>query len=136
MRPKKWGAPKLYLPAVRAMDPERFWSRVERKGESECWFVRSRREPSVHLAFIFEGSNYYYHRFSWAMHHNQEPGDLVVRHTCDNAHCVNPKHLAIGTSADNREDARSRSNGIRRLAPLVKWDGSEIVRRQAKEKRR
>lgn len=49
---------------------------------------------------------------------------LVVRHTCDNAWCINPEHLIIGTQADNIRDAVARgrnakgtSNGQSKLTP-------------------
>lgn len=37
---------------------------------------------------------------------------LVVRHKCDNARCINPEHLEIGTVQDNINDRvrRGRSN--------------------------
>lgn len=37
-----------------------------------------------------------------------EPKELHVRHKCDQAACVNPDHLELGTAEQNREDARSR----------------------------
>ena len=36
------------------------------------------------------------------------PGKLIVRHTCDNKPCINPKHLVLGTTADNYRDAIER----------------------------
>jgi hypothetical protein len=36
-----------------------------------------------------------------------EPGQ-VVRHTCDNARCVNPLHLMVGTQLDNVRDRDRR----------------------------
>jgi uncharacterized protein (DUF433 family) len=33
---------------------------------------------------------------------------MIVRHTCDNPKCCNPKHLLIGTKKDNTQDMVSR----------------------------
>jgi hypothetical protein len=30
--------------------------------------------------------------------------DDVVRHRCNNRHCINPDHLTIGSRADNKHD--------------------------------
>jgi hypothetical protein len=39
----------------------------------------------------------------------------VIRHTCDNASCINPAHLVIGTVADNVNDSvvRNRINPLK-----------------------
>lgn len=55
------------------------------------------------------------HREAWRISNNNAeiPEDLVVRHTCDRKGCVQPTHLILGTSVDNRRDAmdRGRSKG-------------------------
>jgi hypothetical protein len=68
----------------------------------------------------FNGRNVRAHRASLA-HHLNRP-DLIdkvdmkppriaatyVLHTCDNAKCINPEHLRLGTPQDNADDATSR----------------------------
>lgn len=55
---------------------------------------------------------------------------LVVRHTCDNARCINPEHLVLGTHQDNMADrcARQRTNKgeARPQSKLTKEDVSFI----------
>jgi hypothetical protein len=47
------------------------------------------------------------HRLSWAAEHGPA-GRLHVLHKCDNPGCINPKHLRLGTQADNNADMRSK----------------------------
>lgn len=86
-----------------ASDPvPRFWSKVERKGENDCWNLASqaRRYPSVWCY----GKSIEAHRFSYELHYGPILPGLVVMHTCDNTHCVNPRHLKLGSHADNQFD--------------------------------
>lgn len=51
------------------------------------------------------------HRVVYCEHHNVSMTSIVglsVRHTCDNPRCINPKHLIIGTHADNMKDRSER----------------------------
>ena len=53
------------------------------------------------------------HRWQYRIHKGEIPEGMVVRHTCDNIRCVNPKHLILGTPNDNVQDRvdRGRSFG-------------------------
>lgn len=52
------------------------------------------------------------HRLAYCISNGLELSDIkgkVVRHTCDNRYCVNPKHLIIGTHKDNMRDMTDRN---------------------------
>ena len=44
------------------------------------------------------------HRFSYFLATGNDPGDLLVCHSCDNPPCCNPAHLFSGTVQDNMVD--------------------------------
>lgn len=48
------------------------------------------------------------HRWAWETVRGPIPPGKLLCHTCDNAGCVNPAHLYIGTHADNMRDMKDR----------------------------
>lgn len=52
------------------------------------------------------------HRLSYAIHYGVDPGPLDVCNKCDNPECTNPKHLWVGSHAENIKDATGKGRWI------------------------
>jgi hypothetical protein len=91
---------------------ERFWSKVDKKADDECWNWKGSLNEG-YGQFKLNGKPNRAHRISFELHNKTIiPDDLIVRHKCDNPSCVNPHHLELGTQQDNVRDRveRGRSN--------------------------
>jgi hypothetical protein len=93
----------------------RFWARVDRRGEDECWpwkgHVQKGNAGRITLGGRGAGSTSA-SRLAWELHNGPVPAGLQVIHECPNAWCVNPRHLFVGT-ADDRGAALVRKGNSR-----------------------
>ena len=91
----------------------RFWVKVAMGQPNECWPWQAYRDrKSGYGKFTTKYPvNVAAHRYAYATVHG-DPGELIVRHTCDNRRCCNPAHLVIGTHQDNMDDMVSRGRHV------------------------
>jgi hypothetical protein len=90
-----------------------FWSKVEKRGDSECWGWKAQKRWDGYGRWRHLGRAVFAHRFSYELHHGPIPQGMHVLHSCDNPGCTNPKHLRLGTHDENMAEmaAKGRSNG-------------------------
>jgi HNH endonuclease len=117
---------------------ERFEEKFTVDAASGCWLLKKPGKGNRY-ACMWDGEKHIgSNRLAYMLYKGDIPEDLEVLHTCDVMHCVNPKHLYLGTSQRNTLDAfeRNRRSGVRgeahRWTKLTKDQVIEIKLRLAK----
>ncbi len=99
----------------------RFFSKVNIKGEDECWEWLNCTNSGKYGLFNYQNKPCLSHRISYIIYHESILNNMDVLHRCDNTFCVNPNHLFLGTQIDNMIDRTNKNRGYIPSGEKNKW---------------
>lgn len=87
---------------------QRIESKVDLIPEAGCWIWTGTVTSRGYGQLLSHNKRVYAHRAAFQAFVGEIPDGMVVCHTCDNVHCVNPNHLFLGTQKDNLQDMKQK----------------------------
>lgn len=101
------------IPPMTESQKKRFWKKVAIKGHDECWVWTAFLSNGYGQFGIQAGKIFLAHRLSFFLSTGIDPGENCVLHSCDNPPCCNPKHLSLGSRAENSRDMVKKGRSIK-----------------------
>ncbi len=97
----------------------RFWCKVARSSDSQCWEWQANKNNNGYGLFRPGGTapKRLAHRLSFEAANGPIPPGMFVCHKCDNPKCVNPSHLFLGDSRANVADMIAKGRKVVVLNP-------------------
>ena len=121
------------MPVFTPEGRDRFWRRVEKRGNDECWpWLGHRTGGYGTVDFFIEGKSRSMkaHRVAYFLHTEEDPREMGVCHRCDNPSCCNPSHFFLGTHDDNMAD-KARKGRVARASSKFTFEEVMQIRERA-----
>lgn len=111
----------LPLPEILPEWVDRFWARVDKGTDDECWIWTGSANNHGYGTVTVFGRCYVAHRLAYLIATGRDPGASEIDHRCFTPGCVNPAHLRLATRKQNVEHRqganRNSKTGVRGVSP-------------------
>lgn len=93
------------IPQMVRWEVEKFWAtRLKYNECTGCLESTKKGDSRGYTRTSLQGKTFFSHRVAYFIYYGEDPGDLLVRHICNNPRCCHPFHLTLGTHEDNSRD--------------------------------
>jgi hypothetical protein len=110
---------------------EKFLSKIPKEYftkeyEDKCWLWKGGGHSAGYGRVYWDDKRYFAHQISYIIFNGIIPDGKVIRHTCNNPICINPKHLILGYKYENSIDmVKANRQAHQRLneeaVKVIKW---------------
>ena len=83
---------------------DRFWSKVDHRGDNRCWNWLGSKNNAGYGTFWFYGDKRGVHRIVYELTIGKIPQGKDIHHKCENRLCVNPHYLQAVTRKEHLVD--------------------------------